>query len=96
MLTIGGILIHEYTHFQGLVVPPLVSETEDENPNTPGDFIYGPIAVQAIASQTFAPTIADSYAWFAIESFWSATCATTFGLSQVSLHYAMHRRCDEC
>ncbi|KAK5115808.1 hypothetical protein LTR85_009402 [Meristemomyces frigidus] len=80
MLTLGGILLHEYTHFESLVVPPLASEAVDVTPTF--QFVYGPIQVQAIASQSFAPTIADSYAWFALESFWSATCGTTFGFSQ--------------
>lgn len=42
MLTIGGILVHEYTHFESLVVPPLQQEAVDVSPNF--QFIYGPIS----------------------------------------------------
>jgi hypothetical protein len=83
MLTLGGTLLHEYTHFESLVVPPLESEAVDVTPTF--RFVYGPIAVQSIASEAFAPTIADSYAWFALESFWTNLCGTSFGLSQVRL-----------
>ncbi|CAJ2501536.1 Uu.00g043890.m01.CDS01 [Anthostomella pinea] len=42
MATLGSSLLHEYTHFTKLVVPPLVKETEDN------DTHYGPSGARAI------------------------------------------------
>ena len=39
-----------------------------------GEDIYGPIDTQAIHKQDSAQTVADSYAWFADEAFWSHEC----------------------
>jgi hypothetical protein len=54
--------------------------TGDEDPN--GDDIYGPIETQNIASNAFAETIADSYAWFANEAFWTVECGRSYGRPQ--------------
>jgi hypothetical protein len=58
----------------------LGQETGDTDPN--GKDIYGPIETQDIASNAFAETIADSYAWFANEAFWTLECAQIYGAPQ--------------
>jgi hypothetical protein len=58
----------------------LDQQTGDEDPG--GYEIYGPIHTQNIASNAFAETIADSYAWFAIEAFWTAECGEIYGRPQ--------------
>lgn len=55
----------------------LGQQTGDEDPN--GYEIYGPTNTQNIASNAFAETIADSYAWFANEAFWTVECGGIYG-----------------
>lgn len=58
----------------------LGQQTGDEDPD--GYEIYGPIDTQDIASNPFAETIADSYAWFANEAFWTVECGGIYGRPQ--------------
>lgn len=53
-------------------------DPDSENPQKP-DTIYGPIQTQAFGKDVRAITIADSYAWFANEAFWSLECKKSFG-----------------
>lgn len=59
MLPPGDILLHEYTHSESLVVPPLQQEAVDVTPTS--RFGYGTVQIEAIASQPFSPTISNSF-----------------------------------
>ncbi|SLM37515.1 Metallopeptidase, catalytic domain [Lasallia pustulata] len=58
METLGSILLHEYTHYTNLVVPPLSAETDDLDDG------FGPINTRAL-DKSLAKTNADSYSWYA-------------------------------
>ncbi|KAJ5898891.1 hypothetical protein N7495_003635 [Penicillium taxi] len=69
--TLGGALLHEWTHWEALVVPPLSGQVEDIQ--------YGPWQVQNLLSKDKAPYNADSYHWFGNEVFWTVKCGHEFG-----------------
>ncbi|KAI9930813.1 hypothetical protein ASPWEDRAFT_171444 [Aspergillus wentii DTO 134E9] len=71
METMGSILIHEYTHFTNLVVPPLKDETDDIKGG------YGPHGARHL-NKDKATNNADNYSWFAAELFWSEVCGKSF------------------
>lgn len=64
--TLGSVLIHEYTHWTSLVVPPLRKGTEDN--------AYGITQCRALSGSAAALENADNYRWFANELFWTAYC----------------------
>jgi hypothetical protein len=70
METLGSILLHEYTHYYNLVVPPLSKETDDP--------AYGPNDARAY-DKSKATNNADSYSWFANEVLWTVLCSTDYG-----------------
>jgi hypothetical protein len=63
-----------------MLIDRLGRETGDTDQD--GGVVYGPLATQDIALEEFAEKIADSYAWFATEAFWSAECKKTYGRPQ--------------
>jgi hypothetical protein len=65
MDTLGATLLHEYTHFKMLVVPPLGAQTLDP--------AYGAYNSRNL-DKVQATNNADSFAWAAIENFWSIIC----------------------
>ena len=65
METLGSILLHEYTHFYNLVVPPLRKETDDT--------AYGVFKARHMDKDK-ATNNADSYSWFATENLWTILC----------------------
>lgn len=67
-------------HMLTTSIDRLGQETGDTDPA--GNDIYGPIETQDIASNAFAETIADSYAWFANEAFWTVECGQSYGTPQ--------------
>lgn len=69
---LGSILLHEYTHWDHLAMPPLGARTSTY------DHAYNPINTRAL-DKTKAIYNADSYAWFANEYFWSSTCKKLYG-----------------
>jgi len=70
METLGSILLHEYTHFYNLVVPPLSKETDDP--------AYGPFGTRNM-DKSDATNNADSYSWLANENLWTILCNKEFG-----------------
>jgi hypothetical protein len=70
METLGSILLHEYTHFYNLVVPPLKKETDD--------VAYGPYDSRNM-DKSQATNNADSYSWFAVENLWTVICNKEYG-----------------
>ncbi|KAJ5908055.1 hypothetical protein N7495_000737 [Penicillium taxi] len=72
MDTLGSTLLHEYTHFAKLVVPPLFFPTVDL-PNG-----YGAWNAQNSISNSDAISNADNYNWFATELFWTVHCTRWF------------------
>lgn len=83
MDTLGAIILHEYTHFGNLVYPSLGQGTGDTMPDD-DSLVYGCVNVQSpfVAAFDAASMLADSYAWFATEAFWTAHCNTQYGKSQ--------------
>lgn len=71
MDTLGSVLLHEYTHWEKLVVPPLTSETDDLS--------YGPYEVRFDLDKDKATNNADSYTWLANEVLWTTICTQQFG-----------------
>lgn len=70
METMGYALIHEYTHWNKLVAPPLRKGTDD--------LVYGPYGVREMRKSR-AVNNADSYAWLANEILWTTLCHRTYG-----------------
>ncbi|KAJ5587785.1 uncharacterized protein N7459_003550 [Penicillium hispanicum] len=70
MDTLGASILHEYTHFRRLVVPPLTKETDD--------LVYGFADSESIGNTPHAKNNADNYAWFATEAFWTSHCRAYF------------------
>ena len=79
MATLGQILLHEYTHINDLTEDILGQSTVD---GFGDEDYYGPFLTQSIASKPGAVHIADSYAWFAGEAYWSHHCNKKFGSAQ--------------
>lgn len=69
MDTLGSTMLHEYTHFTKLVVPPMSKDIID--------VAYCPSEVQALSKHE-ALRNADSYTWFANELFWTRKCGTDY------------------
>jgi hypothetical protein len=81
MSTLGSTILHEWTHVGALVGNALASthrEPEGTDDELDGVSIYGCIHTQAIADEDDALYVADNYAWFATEAFWSKQCAKSF------------------
>lgn len=75
MLTLGHILLHEYTHWDSLI------SSATQTPfgiNSIEDIRYGPYKVRYI-SEPEALENADSYAWLATEMFWRRECEGDHG-----------------
>ena len=72
METLGSILLHEYTHWEKLVAPPLSEETDDLAGG------YGPAGVRSL-DKSKATNNADSYSWFATENLWTVICQKKYG-----------------
>lgn len=70
MQTLGSIFLHEYTHFQSLVVPPLSAGTTDYEENPEG---VGPYASRNL-DHSFSLSNADSYTWMTTENLWNVIC----------------------
>lgn len=79
MVTLGSILLHEYTHVMHLMKPVFKSmKVLKETATT--DKKYGPVEVKRLATSKTdrALTNADSYAWLANEIFWTTHCSKRF------------------
>ncbi|KAI4111316.1 MAG: hypothetical protein LQ345_006829 [Seirophora villosa] len=65
MKFLGGVMLHEYTHGEHI-----------------RDWAYGPVDVRNLRSNKetvkYPVFNADSYAWFALEVYWSKVCGKTF------------------
>jgi len=70
METMGATILHEYTHFQKLMVPRALRQETD-------DIEYGPYKAQHMDKKE-ALKNADSYNWFASENYWTITCNTRY------------------
>lgn len=70
MNTMGSTILHEYTHFTRLVVPPLTAATEDYENKLH--------QLKVIARTGDAVYNAESYAQFANEAFWTLKCGRWF------------------
>lgn len=81
MATLGATLLHEWTHIDALVGAALdaphrpAEGTDDE---LDGKEIYGCVETQTIANDEDDLYVADNYAWFATEAFWSKKCGRRF------------------
>ena len=81
MNTLGSAILHEWTHIVPLVGQALASthrpldSTVDE---LSGNTVYGCLQTQFISRYEEALYIADNYAVFATEAFWSKTCKKKF------------------
>jgi predicted SprT family Zn-dependent metalloprotease len=69
MDVLGKTLLHELTHFKALVSPSLKDKGRD--------YIYEPEEVRAL-DKDLAVHNADSYAWFAVETYWTTVCKRSF------------------
>lgn len=81
MSTLGTTILHEWTHIGALVGDALASthrDAEGAGDELDGVSIYGCIHTQAIADEDDALYVADNYAWFATEAFWSKQCGKSF------------------
>ncbi|KAJ5908336.1 hypothetical protein N7495_001018 [Penicillium taxi] len=72
MATMGSTLLHEYTHWQSLMVPPLDMATTDM-PNA-----YGAWGASHVQPKTDAIYNADTYSHYAMEVFWTNHCGHRF------------------
>jgi hypothetical protein len=72
MRTLGSILLHDFTHAGLLVMPPLAYDVEGLQ-----DHVYGAHSCQGL-DKKLALYNADSYAWLAMEIFWSIACKRSF------------------
>jgi hypothetical protein len=72
MRTLGSNLLHEFTHASFLVMPPLIYVAKGME-----DHEYGAHSCQALDKKK-ALYNADSYAWLAMEIFWSIACKRSF------------------
>jgi hypothetical protein len=70
MRTTGYLLLHEYTHIDALVQPPLSQHVIDET--------YGFYKARALGDKHMARSNADSYAVFAAELTWTLLCGRDF------------------
>ncbi|KAJ5587092.1 uncharacterized protein N7459_002857 [Penicillium hispanicum] len=70
METLGSFEIHEFTHFEKLVVPPLPEETSDD--------YYGILGARKAGRDGKCLEVADCFMWVAIEVYWTVNCARTF------------------
>ncbi|KAJ5894196.1 hypothetical protein N7495_005887 [Penicillium taxi] len=74
---LGATILHEYTHWRSLVVPPLSEETDDL------DGGYGPWEAQETVPKSEALKNADNFTWFAIELFWTVHCGREFAAPEL-------------
>ena len=82
MVTVGLTILHEWTHIDALVGKVLDSPhrpSEGTDDELHGNTVYGCVETQAIANDQDAIYVADNYAWFATEAFWSKKCQKKFG-----------------
>lgn len=73
METLGAVFLHEYTHFQSLVVPPLAARTTDYEGENGGPEGVGPYATRNL-NHGYSVSNADSYTWLATENLWNVIC----------------------
>ncbi|KAK2766839.1 hypothetical protein FQN54_006153 [Arachnomyces sp. PD_36] len=66
----GATLLHEYTHYQDLVAPPLDKGTGDQK--------YGYRDSRSLHDRMDSFYNADTYSWFAIEAYWSQECQRAY------------------
>ncbi|KAJ5885169.1 hypothetical protein N7495_009679 [Penicillium taxi] len=72
METLASVILHEYMHYKALVVPPLRSSPMDlENG-------YGPYNTRFVLPKNQAIHNADSFAWYALELYWTMKCGRYF------------------
>lgn len=71
MESLGASILHEYTHYTKLISPPLAGSSTDDQ--------YGWYNSQAFAPYAESLQNADSYAWFAIEAYFTIKCHRNFG-----------------
>ena len=69
METLGSVFIHEFTHWESLISPPLKSITDDHGYGTYDAFTL---------DKSKSLSNADNYAWFANEVFWTVKCKHSF------------------
>ena len=77
MTTVGQTIFHEYTHWQDLSKDTLLAHEEIEDVDQSGEeVVYGVYEVQQLRLDdgSQAVLVADSYAWFATEAFWTRKC----------------------
>ena len=78
-MTVGSILVHEYTHWPELTrdalrmkSPPPIRIDDFAGPD-PEDG-YGPYNVLKLREKDDPTANADNFAWFAIEAYWHKVC----------------------
>ena len=77
MTTVGQTLFHEYAHWKDFYTGVLRDNEGIEDVDQSGDeVVYGVYEVQQLRLDDGAQSVlvADSYAWFATEAFWTRKC----------------------
>lgn len=72
MNSLGSTLLHEYTHYDGLVESIFGAPIIDQDDG------YGPVNVYNKLDKGLAPFNADSYMYYALHSLWSTICTFDF------------------
>jgi hypothetical protein len=79
MVTIGMVLLHEYTHWDKLMAPVLPPNFSAKSIL---DYVYGAFMTR-IENELIAPELpiwnGDSYAWLANEIWWTQACVSSHG-----------------
>ncbi|KAJ5579967.1 uncharacterized protein N7459_005952 [Penicillium hispanicum] len=83
MVTLGSILIHEYSHWTALVSPPLKEGTDDHTHATAYDTFVG--------DKALALDNAESFHWFANQVFWTVKCGRAFAAPEPGARSRVHR-----
>ncbi|KAF2845727.1 hypothetical protein T440DRAFT_522314 [Plenodomus tracheiphilus IPT5] len=75
MSTLGGVILHELSHYQEIGNPALGQDVTDHG--LPG---YGPLNVRTLRSSeaSAARVNADNYRWYAQEVYWSNKCSRSY------------------
>ena len=83
MHMLGQTILHEYTHWSTFYKDVMAPHVSIGDENAQGKSVYGPYQTQqlALASQAQPFQVADSYAWFASEAWFTQQCKT------VTQHY---------
>ncbi|KAI9809560.1 MAG: hypothetical protein M1827_006795 [Pycnora praestabilis] len=74
MNSLGATLLHEYTHYNGLVESIFGAPIIDQ-PNG-----YGPVNVYSRLNKNQSPFNADSYMYYALHVLWSTLCDESFAV----------------